>query len=178
METLRRLDIEGTIKKNSYYIGIGGKPAAVLLTELTQNQIEVSSPAKDMILSSDFKTRDKPTKIRVARVTPKDIGFTEAPTTDEFFTLAQSFGLERLPAEAGPHARRQEGYQRPVDRYFVAMFPFTDRDGHPMVFMLVRDRHGLALGTSSMYPSYHWFIDYSFLFGIRKYRTRQYFQTL
>ena len=168
MERLSPGSIEETIRKNSYGIEIGGKSPQALMAELRQSHISVSDWARDMMESPDFATLGRRTEIEVARLTPADLGFIRYPTTEQFFDRAASFGLELLPAEAGQHARLQDGNQRPGDWYHIAMDPIADRYGGPGVFLLGRGGGGLWLDGRWASPGDHWNLDNAFVFGLRK----------
>lgn len=160
--------IEGTIKKNSYRIEIGGKSPAELERTLTEKDIYVIDWARGMMRSPAFSTLGRSTEIQVARLTPGNLGFTQYPTTEQLYKQAQSFGLERLPAEAGPQARLQDTKQRQGDWYYIAMNPITNRYGHRHIFSLERDGARLGIASPWAHPGYHWDLDSSFLFGVRK----------
>ncbi|MDO8452054.1 MAG: hypothetical protein Q7S76_04270 [bacterium] len=169
METLGDADIKTLLEKNSYSIEIGGKSEAELEQALTEKPFFLSGYASDMMQSLDIGTRAKSREIRVTRATPGNFGLTHSPTTEELYTYAEQFGLDRLPAEAGPHARLQDRNQHTGDWYYIAMNPISYRGGDdPGVFGVGRGEDGLWLAGRWAGPASRWSLDEVFVFGLRE----------
>lgn len=153
------------IDKKTYEITIGGKSPENLLAALKNEGIRVDDWAWDMMIQSQaLATLDKPIKIRVSRLTPRDLGFAEPPTTKQLFTQALSLGLELVPAEAGPWARLQDTDQPGEDWYYIAMNPM-DR-GTKRVFRLGRSGDRRRLEGYWANPDDLWPLDRAVVFGI------------
>jgi hypothetical protein len=168
MEILKSTGIETAIKKNSYSIEIGGMSEAQLERALTERPFSLSDIARYMMQSLSFSTFAESREIRVTRVTLGDLGFTEFPTIAHIFEQVPKLGLELLPAEASPHARLQDRYQRLGVWYHIAMNPIADRNGDPDAFEVGRDRDTLWLSSYWTDPSDHWGLGNTFVFGLRK----------
>lgn len=168
MEILKNTGIETVIKQNSYSIEIGGMSEPQLESALGKKPFVLADYARDMMQSLDFSTFAKSREIRVAKLRLFDLGFTGYPTTAQILKQASKLGLELLPAEAGPHARLQDRDQRSGDWYYIVINPIAGRDGDPDEFRVARDGDGLWLGSRWTGPGAHWYLDETFVFGLRK----------
>lgn len=168
MQIITRTGIGEKIKRNSFPIEIGGKSPAQLEAELTRNGIIVGSYAQDMLRSLAFSTLEQPTEIRAARLSLRDLGLDRKPTLGQIFKQAEPLGLDRLPAEAGPHRRLQDSKQRLGDFYFIAMDPIVERSVRKDVFLLESYENGVWLRSDCAEPYIFWHPDSEFVFGLRK----------
>ncbi len=157
---------EGRIRKESLLIG--GKTAKQLEALLTEQGIQTSSYAQDMLKSKDFEPLKIPETITTVRLKVEDLGFTNSPTTDELYKRALSYGLELCPAEVGPHLRLKDTKQPLREWYYIGMKQITDRDGDPGVFELERDGDGLWLRSRWARSDRRWILDDEFVFRLRK----------
>lgn len=139
-------------------VEIGGKTREQLEEEMTKAGIKVSSYAQDMMRSKDFTTLKKPQTLRTARLKVKSLGFSENefPTTDQVYARTKDLGLDRCPAELGPHKRLKDIAQSMNSRYSIAMEQITGRRGIPLVFDLERHGDGLWLHDSWTFPASGW----------------------
>lgn len=138
-------------------IEIGGRSAQQLETELKKAKINISSYARDMLHSKDFKTLPDPQPLEIVKLKVQDLGFVSGyPTTDQIYKRAHDLGLELCPAEIGPHLRLKDLNQSINEWYYVGMKPITGSDGDPHVFSLAHDEDGLWLRIPWAHPDGKW----------------------
>lgn len=157
---------EGKIRFDD--ITIGGKSEGELEKELAQRDIQISGYARDMMRNKAFTTFKDPTTIRLVRLPVRDLD-TEKDrlTTAEVFRAADELGLDKCPAEVGPHYRIQYADQPMHEWLYMGMEPIADSDGGPRVFHLERYDDGLWLDDRFTAPSYEWGPAYGFVFSLR-----------
>lgn len=80
-----------------------------------------------------FEVSAKKRKIKLARLTPGDLGFTEDPTLDEIFKRANEIGLSPCLPETGVWFRYWCG-QAGETAYIFASVPIERNDGHYFLF--------------------------------------------
>lgn len=124
---------EGKIQR--YETTIGGKTKDELVEELKEKDIYISSYAKDLLDSPDFKTSKSTEELELVRLTVADLGFRNGATTDEIYARAEELGLELCPSEVGPQLRLSYTGN---DWIYIAMKQISDRDAYPYVFYLSR----------------------------------------
>ena len=133
---------------------IGGVSKDELSTRLRNKGFQFSRWADNLM--SKLTTARKPHTVSLVRVTPKDLGFTEMPTTPELFARAKEHGLDLCPAEVGPHLRLALADQQKGDYFWVAMEPIIDLHGNPSVFDLASDGGGCLLSAVNADPARRW----------------------
>ena len=150
-------------------ITIGGKTSQELLSELTQNGINVGSYARSMMENPDFTTLPGPQQIDLVRLQVRDLGIKKnLPTTDDIYKRAQELGLNLCPAEVGPQYRLQYNNQPNGEWFVIGMKPITDSGGYPRVFALGRRADGLWLLGTWATPGRMWGPGREFVFSLRK----------
>lgn len=157
---------EGRIRGET--ISIGGKTPKELQEELQKGKVNVSKSAEDMIKSKDFTTLKKPKNITILRLKVQYLELEGIPTTDKVYGRGEALGLDKCPAEVGPHKRLKDTDQPLGDLYFIAMKQITDRGGYPSVFRLARGGHGLWLGDGWANSTLKWNPDNGLVFSLSK----------
>lgn len=158
---------EGRIRRGSIEIGTVSKES--IEGELSKQNINVSSYARDLLHSPDFTTAQQPEQIDLVRLTVGDLGFASGATTEQIYAKADELGLDLCPAEVGPHLRLQEDTEKQFGEYFfVGMKQIPDSVGYPDVFYLVRDVDGPWLDAYDARPSCREDPDNAFVFRPRK----------
>ncbi|MEK9147272.1 MAG: hypothetical protein AAB639_03680 [Patescibacteria group bacterium] len=159
--------LEGKVRQET--ITIGGRTPQELLSELSQNGVNVSLYAKSMIANPAFTTLPQPEQIDLVRLQVSDLVIGKNhPTTDQIYQKAQELGLKPCPAEVGPHYRDQYKNQPRDELVVVGMQQIAVSDGYPRVFVLVHDPRGLWLFDSWAYPHGRWDPGHQFVFSLRK----------
>ncbi|MFH1178678.1 MAG: hypothetical protein V1711_03100 [bacterium] len=143
---------------------------------------ETEDIIKNSVPGQGFITQDKEEEIVTIVLTPRDFGYEREPTVTEFLDPMRlsewsrqnakhldSFIVELLPAEAGPHIRCQY-YDQPKDEsLWIAMERMLDSGGHPNVFCIVRHEDGRRiLLAARFYPEKRCHKSHQFVFRLRK----------
>lgn len=148
---------------------IGGMNSMQLQEALKRGGFRVSDYAGDMMKSRDFTTLPTPKTIRTARLPVRamcpDI---KSPTTVQMYQRAGDLGLDKCPAEVGPHQRLKDTNQPPITWYCIAMEQIADRDGNPDVFTLGYAWDGIWLNGAWTGPNDRWHRDFEIVFAFRK----------
>ncbi|OGH60210.1 MAG: hypothetical protein A2725_04575 [Candidatus Magasanikbacteria bacterium RIFCSPHIGHO2_01_FULL_33_34] len=85
-------------------------------------------------------------KVRLANVSPSELGFREDTVFSEVCELAFESGLRLCPAEVGPQLRYQYLDQRTGDKWLrIAMTPILMPNGHKGVFRVGESNGSLQL---------------------------------
>lgn len=146
-------------------IMIGGTSTDELLELLAQHGFKVSAWAKDLMQQPAFVCGARETEIDLVYLTPRDLGFTEAPTTPELFARAKERGLKLCPAEVGPRLRLNYPEQLAGDYIWVGMEPIVSSEGYPRVFLLGHVRGFPWLLADFAYPGDRWALACPFVFA-------------
>lgn len=135
--------------------------------QLEKSGINVSSYAKEILSKVVFSKKKE--EIDLVILTPRDLGFTEYPTTKELFEKAKEQGYELCSAEVGP-LLRMEYQDQPNDEWlYIAHEPITDSDGNPGVFDVGRRGAGLLwLYSYWVFALDCWGLGGRFVFRLRK----------
>ncbi|WKZ27072.1 MAG: hypothetical protein QY311_02995 [Candidatus Paceibacterota bacterium] len=99
----------------------------------------------------------EPVELELVCVSVKDLGLKSGATIKQIYDRARKLGLDLCPAQVGPELRL--AYQdQPIGEWLlVAMEQITDRNGHPSVFIVGCDVHGVRwLDGDYAYPSNTW----------------------
>lgn len=150
-------------------VTIGGKTGAELLSEMTQRGVQVGSYARSLIESPAFTTSPTPTQIDIVVVKVGDLQTgKDFPTTRDMFDKAGELGLDKVPAEVGPHYRLSHMDQPRGEWVAIGMDPITGAGGNPRVFGVEHDDRGLWLRSAWTDPSGVWSPGREFVFSLRK----------
>lgn len=148
---------------------IGGRTRNELLSAMTQRGVQVGFYARSMIDGEAFTTSPDPTEIDLVLVSVRDLQTgKDFPTTREIFEKADELGLNKVPAEVGPHYRLSHMDQPRGEYHVMGMDPITASDGRPYVFAVAHDGYGLWLYGRWTNPSYRWPPGVKFVFSLRK----------
>ena len=161
--------LEGKVRREN--ITIGGKSKQDLESELDRaSGIQLTDYARSMIRSDQFTTLPNPEQIDLAILQVLDLGIKKVyPTTAEIHAwVGGSDYFDFVPAEVGPHYRLQNRNQPRGEALFMGMKPIADSDGHPDVFAVVHDAHGLWLRGGWAYPGLEWYPDGRLVLSLRK----------
>lgn len=94
--------------------------------------------------------------VTVVFLTGRDLGLTTRAPYREFLRAGQTKGYEICDAEVALYLRLHDSKQPLNATYWVAMEPITDRYGHPPVFGLEHNSHGMWLRAAWTYPDSLW----------------------
>jgi hypothetical protein len=149
---------EGRIRQDR--VDIGGTTREELLRQLEGKGIKISDYARDMLVSKDFTTAEKPEAADLVHLSVESLGFPKGATTKEIYERAEALGLELCPAEVGPQYRLKYGNQPMNERLSIGMKQISDRMGRPSVFRLEHYEDGLWLHYSWAKPDRRWRSSY------------------
>lgn len=155
-----------------------------LLSQLAEEQINISGYAFDMLKSANFTTLGKQ-QITLVKARVSDLGFKNGAATAEIigtekdiddhgnqapFTKGRmkELGLNLCLPEVGIYQRLKDTKQPLGDWYWIAMKQIFVRGGFPLVFVLGRGEDGLWLRDSWAYPDGWWSPGREFVFALRK----------
>ncbi|MDD5318259.1 MAG: hypothetical protein PHF79_00340 [Candidatus Pacebacteria bacterium] len=140
---------------------------------------ESSDYAKGIMGKPAFSVAEKEEDVDLIDLTPRDLGFTANPRTDEFMTKEfcaewsakrlDGYVIELCSPEDGPQLRRQYQDQPNSEVVWMAMERISDSDGDPLVFSVERsdDGHRWLCGRWS-YPGRRWVLGIRIVFRLRK----------
>lgn len=155
---------EGKISRES--LNIGGKSVDQLENELKQNNINISSYAKEIMKKPEFTTLKSTENFDLIYLRVSDLGFTTyMPTTDQIYKTAKQFGLELCPPEVGPELRLKYKDQ-PLGEY--KEIAIKQIGGPLSIFEIGHDDNGLLLSAYWTFSASHWYIDKRLFFILRK----------
>lgn len=102
-------------------------------------EYHVSSYASELFDKMDVSDAQE---VDLVILTPRDLGFTENPTTTELYARAKERGYDLCPADVGPVLRVNYDDQPTGEYLWIAIEPITDSDGDPGVFGVERGGDG------------------------------------
>ncbi len=147
-------------------LDIGGVSKTELLAALERQRVQLNEYARALFADEAFHTSPRSRTVRLAQVSPVDLGLPDGGRYDEIVAAAADRGLEPCPLEAGPHLRLAH-LDQPLGPYLTVASPEL-RPGPetPNGFYLRRLDDGLWLrgyeaGPENHYPSD--FTDFVFL---------------
>jgi hypothetical protein len=97
------------------------------------------------IVLDKFTTASQAERLDYIVLQVRDLGFTHAPTREELYARAEQWGLEIMPAEAGPLIALQQINNPPKNWFSIGMKPITGLGGGPSVFDVVPRGVGVKL---------------------------------
>lgn len=148
-------------------IEVGGTSAEELIKQMEAKDIYVTDWAKDIMRQPAFIVGKK-RKVNLARMTVRELGFTEYPTTTELLKRVKELG-SLCDAEVGPHLRLAFIGQPKSDWCYIAMEPITDSDGYPRMFVVGRRNDGvLWFSADWTRPDRRWSLDDEIVFVLGK----------
>ncbi len=153
---------EGIIRREE--ITIGGKTEKQLEKEMEQQGMRMYDYTRDLMRKMEIQTN--PESLSLIRLSVRDLGFTQDPTTYQLYQRATELGLDLCPAEVGPYYRLSHQDQPMGDWVRIAMKPIADRDGDLSVFRVESSHGGLCLTWAT--PESRWDLDGGFIFCFRK----------
>lgn len=175
--------VEGGIQKRTLNpwktIQVGGIVPKELIKRIAK-EYSLGDWAKDLMGEPAFTVAEKKQPTDLVILTPRDLGFTEMPRTDEFMTKEfcaewsakhlAGYAIELCSSEDGPQLRLQYDDQPNGEVLWMAMERITDSDGRPSVFDVERDDDGRRwLHGLCAYPGDRWDLDYRIVFRLRKF---------
>lgn len=104
----------------------------------------------------------------LVRATVGELGLKKGALRNEIYNHAREFGLDCIPAEAGPQLRRQYTDQPPGESLLMAMKPIADFDGDLYLFRVEHNSTGLWLDVGYGYHDDIWDTDDCWVFSRRK----------
>ncbi len=160
-------------------ITTGGTTKDRLVSDIEAMPATISSYAKSMMENEAFIVSKEKGTVVLVSLSIADLGFTEAPRTDEFMTLdfCARFSAERLNGqvlelcqpEDGPELRKEWKDQPKDTAVWVAMERIPDSDGNPRVWRVVRGSDGNRwLDGDWAYPDVRWCLGDRVVFRLRK----------
>lgn len=144
---------------------IGKDSPSDLVKKMEKKGMKISSYAREMI--SKIPTVPEQT-IDIVKVTVGELGFMEAPTTDELFKRAKKNGYDLLPAIAALVLRLEYEDQTIDDWLYMGMEPITVSDGPPSAFCVGCGKYGLVLDGFWVGADDQWNLGRSILFRLRE----------
>lgn len=121
-----------------------------------------------MIDSDEFVPTEEKETVELIKITPREMGLTDYPTTAQIYVKAQEMGFELCPPEVGITLRLSYTDQ-PLGEWFrIGMKQITDSGGYPDVFDLERSDDGLWLNDLWAKPDRTWSPGYEWCFRLRK----------
>lgn len=130
--------------------------------------INISNWTEDLLKKVVYPKKKQ--KIELIVLTPKDLGFTEIPTTTQLFNEKnlKKYGVELCPASVGVFLRNEYLDQPKGEWLLIAMNPISGSDGGPRVFG-VGCYFGGALWLSAHWadPGGVWSLGSRFVFRLR-----------
>lgn len=148
-------------------IEVGGTSAEELIKQIEAKDIYVSDWAKAIMRQPAFIVGKK-RKVNLARMTVRELGFTEYPTTTELLKRVKELG-SLCDAKVGPHLRLAFGDQSKGDWCYMAMNPIPDSGDNPSVFEVGRYDNGeLWFDGHCAYPDDRWSLDRGVVFVLGK----------
>ena len=157
---------EGVIRLTD--LTIGGLKPKELEKALTAGGHRISDYAMDLLKSKDFTALPESKTISLVRATPRVMGLSGNPTTEQIYEKADRFNWDLCPAEVGPHLRLSYKDQPMNEWLSIAMKQIADRSGNPLVFHVGRYGSGSWLNTAWAGPANQWDPDSSLVFSPRK----------
>ena len=158
---------------------VGGISRDELITKLDEVGVantgltfRVSDYAKDLMAQKAFVISKEKMEADFVIATPKDLGFTENPTTEELFNEKNLafYGLELCRADDGPSIRLSYTDQPNSEWLPIAMKPICASDGYWDVFGLGRFGSELWLyGRYGAEPQGRWDVGDRLVFRARKF---------
>jgi hypothetical protein len=147
---------------------IGGMTPEELIKALNACGTYISDWALSMMQNRAFTTLKEKRLIDVVRVDHiKDLGIISPEPFDKVVVAGSEHGLEKLPAEAGPHWRRAHMEDQPMrDILTFASDTITGRSGYPDVFYADRGGTERWLGGHRTDPDDRWSPNASFAFAL------------
>ncbi len=133
--------------------------------------LQVSDWARDIISKPEFVATATATEAEFVIATPKDLGFTDNPTTEALFDEANlaKHGVELCKSYDCPSLRKAYTDQPNGEWLPIAMKPILDSDGDWGVLDLKRSGSELWLDAGcSARPKDRWSVDDRFVFRSRK----------
>lgn len=166
-EGIRKFSTRGPAFAVYLDIEVGGKSKDELLTELKSSGCSVSDWAKDIMSKPTWKpgTRER---VKFARATVRDLGFTQNPTTAQIWARISELGHALCEPGDGPAIRLALKDQPRGDYFWLAMEQITDSGGDPGVFDVERDGDGRWLGSDWARPDDRWSLDNGVVVRLRK----------
>ncbi len=155
---------EGRIRREE--IIIGGKTEEQLEKEMEQQGMRMYDSTRDIMRKMEIQIN--PESLSLIRLSVRDLGFTQNPTTDQLYQRATELGLDLCPAEVGPHYRLSHKDQPMGDWVHIAMQPIASRDGSLSVFDVESSDSGLWLRSGWASPGSRWRLVRGFVFCFRK----------
>lgn len=137
-----------------------------LSNALRNNDCRISDWAGDIL--KKITLADAEAKIELVLVSVADLGFTKKTRRDAIYDRAKEFGLDLVPAEAGPQLRLQYTDQPLNEWMLMAMEPITDSVGDQYVFSVAHDGDGRWLHGYYGNPDNLWLPDDRWVFARRK----------
>lgn len=161
---------EGKIGKID--LTVGGQSKEDFFNELAKKEkfkeINISEDGKSMLQNKNFTTLNKPENLKLIRLKVRDLfEDSQAHTVGQIYQRAQELGLELCPPEVGPRLRLQCKDQPLNEWFFIAMKPIIASGGHPRVFWLGHNAHGVRLSGSVANPRDRWNPEYEIIFSSR-----------
>jgi hypothetical protein len=146
---------------------VGGKTKDQLISGVEQAGMKIGNWARDMMNQESFRVSPGAEEVNFVKVTPRDLGFTEMPTTDELYARAGTRGLDLCLADDAPAIRQQYKDQPDGEVIWFAMKQITGSGGRPGVFRLYRGGvwwlHGYCVDSGD-----RWHLDDGLVFRLRK----------
>lgn len=133
---------------------------------LTDGGFQIGDHAAQILKKTSLA--DTETEIELVDVSGAELGFTKSYRRYELYARAEKFGLDLVPAEAGPQARLQYTDQPLVEWKLMAMEPIADSDGNLGVFGVERFVGGPSLSANYGDPGDEWGPDDHWVFARRK----------
>ena len=117
-----------------------------MLFELAQKGAKIGSYARSLIENPAFTTLPIPILIDLVIVEAgKLVPGKLKPTTEEIFDKADELGLDKVPAELGPHYRLAHMDQPKGGRVFMGTYPIVETDDRQHFFEVSNNNYGLWL---------------------------------
>ncbi|HEY4477417.1 MAG: hypothetical protein A2928_02310 [Candidatus Taylorbacteria bacterium RIFCSPLOWO2_01_FULL_45_15b] len=166
-------------------IDVGGTTKEKLLAGIEEENIETGKEkneirdyARDLTMQKAFVMIEKPEKVDLVILTPRDFGLETMPETGEFLTkkFLDKWSEERLDGqvvelllpEDGPQLRKQYQDQPKGEVLFIAMERIADSGGSPSVFVVGRGLDGVRwLDARWTGPGDQWSLDFRRVFRLR-----------
>lgn len=127
----------------------------------------IGSWANDVLRDPHFTLAKEKQEVRLARVTPHDLGFPQGAYRKDIYATALSRGLLLCSPEIGPYLRLAYGDQSRLESLQIGMEPQKDSLGHESEFRVVHGADGfLWLVGDHRHPDDFWKENEPFIFRL------------
>ncbi len=147
-------------------ISMGGIAKEQLLLQLKEAGIKFNSYASTLFAHPTFSPSSDVEKVRLAKVTVAELGFTTPPLFQEIVEKAASYNLKLCPLELGPFLRLQY-LDQPEGPYLTIASTKPEKDEtYPNGFYIRNLNKMLWLRGYCATDDYKWPVDREFIFRL------------